>query len=74
VTLFNNASHRCRHRQETAVQAGLGRNTGGPLSADAGEHDSDNTTTWRNQFFSTTGTSTNRRLHQRDRDFPSYNY
>ncbi|HKH00653.1 MAG TPA: TonB-dependent receptor, partial [Bradyrhizobium sp.] len=74
VSLFKNGFNG-EKENETAVQAGLGRNDRRSIVGGRWEHDFDNQTTWRNQFVfddrninQPTGTTS------AIGDFPSYNY
>ncbi|MGJ4950396.1 TonB-dependent receptor domain-containing protein [Bradyrhizobium sp. HKCCYLS20291] len=61
--------------QETALQAGLGRNDRRTIVGGRWEHDFDNNTTWRNQFvFDDRNISQPTGSTSAIGDFPSYNY
>ncbi|WP_035645764.1 TonB-dependent receptor [Bradyrhizobium sp. ORS 285] len=61
--------------QETALQAGLGRNDRRTIVGGRWEHDFDNTTTWRNQFvFDDRNISQPTGSTSAIGDYPSYNY
>ena len=76
VTLNNNGFNPSAGTdKETAVQAGLGRNDRRTIVGGRGEHDFDNTLTWRNQFvFDDRNISQPTGTTSAIGDFPSYNY
>ena len=75
VPLFINGFNGTEQTDETAVQAGLGRNDRRTIVGGRWEHDFDNTTTWRNQFvFDDRNISQPTGATSAIGDFPSYNY
>jgi iron complex outermembrane receptor protein len=74
VPLFINGFNGTRDN-ETAVQAGLGRNDRRTIVGGRWEHDFDKSTTWRNQFvFDDRNISQPTGATSAIGDFPSYNY